>query len=57
MDIPAILISQYRAALAMLKQTIVLCPQSLWNAADEQNKFWQVAFHALYFTHEYLADS
>jgi hypothetical protein len=57
MDIPAILISQYRASLEMLKQTITKCPESLWNAASDKNRFWQIAYHALYFTHEYLADS
>ncbi len=57
MDLAAILISQYLASLEMLKQTITLCPESIWNAASDTNRFWQVAFHALYFTHEYLADS
>ena len=57
MDLAAILISQYQASLEMLKQTITRCPESIWNAASDKNKFWQVAYHALYFTHEYLADS
>jgi hypothetical protein len=57
MDTAAILISQYLASLEMLKQTICECPESLWNAEGDKNKFWQVAYHALYFTHEYLADS
>jgi hypothetical protein len=57
MDIAAILISQYLASLEMLKQTIAQCPESIWNAASDKNRFWQVAYHALYFTHEYLADS
>jgi hypothetical protein len=57
MDIAAILISQYLASLEMLKQTIDLCPESIWNAPDDKNRFWQVAYHALYFIHEYLADS
>ena len=57
MDLATILISQYLASLEMLKQTITQCPESIWNAASDKNKFWQVAYHALYFTHEYLADS
>ena len=56
MDLAAILISQYRASLEMLKQTITECPESIWNVAGDKNKFWQVAYHALYFTHEYLTD-
>ena len=57
MDIPAILISQYQASLEMLKQTITQCPESIWDAASDKNKFWQVAYHALFFTHEYVQDS
>ena len=57
MDIPAILISQYRASLEMLKQTISECPESMWNAAGDKNKFWEAAYHALFFTHLYLGDS
>lgn len=57
MDLAAILISQYQASLEMLKQTITRCPESIWNAASDKNKFWQVAYHAIYFVHEYLADS
>jgi hypothetical protein len=57
MDIPAILISQYLASLEMLKQTITRCPESIWNAASDKNKFWQVAYHALFFTHLYVADA
>ena len=57
MDLAAVLLSQYHASLEMLKQTILLCPDALWNAPGDKNKFWQVAYHALYFTHEYLADS
>jgi hypothetical protein len=54
MDVAAILVSQYRASLEMLKQTILACPPEMWNAPEDKNKFWQTAFHALYFTHEYL---
>lgn len=57
MDLVAILISQYLASLEMLKQTISECPESIWNAPGDKNKFWQVAYHAIYFVHEYLADS
>lgn len=57
MDLAAILISQYLSSLEMLKQTIVQCPELIWNAESDKNKFWQVAYHAIYFTHEYLADS
>jgi hypothetical protein len=45
MDIPAILISQYQASLEMLRQTITQCPESIWNAASDKNKFWHTAYH------------
>lgn len=57
MDLAPILVSQYLSSLEMLKQTITICPESVWNETDDRNKFWLVAYHALYFTHLYLADS
>jgi hypothetical protein len=57
MDVSTILISQYLASLEMLEQTIVKCPEPVWDSHGDRNKFWQVAYHALYFVHEYLADS
>ncbi len=41
----------------MLKQAIVACPAWIWNAPADKNKFWNVAYHALFFTHAYLEDS
>ncbi len=46
--------SQYLAALAMLEQTIVVCPPTLWNDEQLSNRFWQVAYHTLFYTHLYL---
>lgn len=46
--------SQYRASLAMLGQAIDLCPEVLWLSADYQNRFWHVAYHAVFYTHFYL---
>jgi hypothetical protein len=46
--------SQYHAALAMLGDAIARCPDDLWLDARPANAFWQVAYHALYFTHLYL---
>lgn len=50
----AILKSQYHAALAMLRQCVEVCPESLWYDAKPTNACWQIAYHALYFTHLYL---
>lgn len=57
MDLPTLLTSQYLASLAMLKEAIEKCPPSLWNAPEDRNRFWRVAYHALFFTHLYVADS
>ena len=49
--------SQYRATLEMLKKTITQCPESLWDAAADKNKFWHIAYHVLFFTHLHLQHS
>jgi hypothetical protein len=38
---------QYGAALDMLENALVKCPESLW---DNENKFWYNAYHCLFFT-------
>jgi hypothetical protein len=50
-------ISQYQATLGMLKQAIVKCPESMWDAPDPPNRFWQLAYHTLFYTHLYLQPS
>ncbi len=45
--------SQYRAALAMLKQAIQACPEDLWLSTDCHNRFWHIAYHALFYLHLY----
>ena len=56
-DLAAILTSQYLASLTMLKEAIIACPDALWNAPEDRNKFWHVVYHTLFFTHLYAADS
>lgn len=46
--------SQYLAALAMLEKAIAECPDALWNNPADKNKFWHVAYHALFYTHFYI---
>ena len=50
-------ISQYQAALGMLKLAIVQCPEEMWDAADPPNRFWQLAYHTLFYVHLYLQPS
>jgi len=52
-----IISKQYRASMAMLKEAISTCPESLWLAPEYPNKFWHIAYHVLYYTHLYLQNS
>ena len=49
-----VLKSQYHAALAMLREAIQQCPDDVWSGSDHTNKFWQLAYHTLFFTHLYV---
>jgi len=46
--------SQYHAALAMLRQAVEGCPPELWQRTKDQNQFWRLAYHGLFYTHLYL---
>ncbi len=54
MHLHLVIQSQYLAALAMLRQVIVHCPESLWDAPGKQDKFWRKSYHALFYAHLYL---
>ena len=54
MDYLQIIRSQYLATLEMLKNAIEKCPDALWNDPADKNKFWHLAYHALFYTHLYL---
>ncbi len=54
MNIASALQSQYLAALEMLGQAVVHCPDWLWNEQEDKNRFWHVAYHSLFYTHLYL---
>ena len=45
----AMLKSQYRSALAMLREAIELCPDEIWEGGGYTNACWQQAYHALFF--------
>lgn len=50
---------QFHAALRMLGKAIELTPEPLWLAAVgvSPNRTWHIAYHALFYTHFYLAPS
>ena len=54
MDLITVIQSQYYASLMMLKQSIEKCPKDLWNEPSDSPAFWQIAYHALFYTHLYL---
>jgi hypothetical protein len=54
MKVKEIIKSQYHASLEMLRQAIEKCPDSLWESSEYKNRFWNITYHALFFTHLYL---
>lgn len=54
MDTKAAIKSQYLAALAMMRLAVDQCPDDLWHSPVQKNKFWHIAYHALFYTHLYL---
>jgi hypothetical protein len=57
LDTLNVIARQYRASLAMLGQAIEFCPESLWFSTDYPNRYWHIAFHAVFYTHLYLHPS
>ena len=53
-DLRTILKSQYHAAIGMLKQAVDRCPDELWLSSEHPNRYWHVAYHALFVTYLYL---
>ncbi len=54
LDILHSVASQYGASLAMLGRAIEVCPEPLWLSEDYVNRFWHIAYHALFYSHFYL---
>lgn len=49
-----VVLSQFEAALAMLKQCLERCPAELWESKIAQLTVRQVAYHTLFFVDYYL---
>lgn len=41
--------NQFGAAIDMLENAIVACPEDLWGDQSRQPEFWYVAYHTLFF--------
>ena len=48
---------QFGAAIDMLENSIVACPESLWADRSRNPEFWYLAYHTLFFLDFYFADS
>jgi hypothetical protein len=57
MNVNTVVCSQYFASLAMLKEAVERCPEALWDSVEDKDKFWQLAYHVLFYTHLYLQKS
>jgi hypothetical protein len=53
--IRAALKSQYRAAFETVRDAIQRCPDDLWEEPGAMPQFWQIAYHAVFFGHFYMA--
>ena len=48
---------QFGAAIAMLSNAMLACPDQLWSNRSQQPQFWYVAYHTLFWLDLYLSDS
>ena len=46
--------SQYQAGLDMLEAAVRACPDDTWDSSAHVNRFWHIAYHALFYVHLYL---
>lgn len=53
----AILWQQFGAALDMLENATLACPEGLWSDRSERPEFWYVVYHTLFFLDLYLSGS
>jgi hypothetical protein len=48
---------QFGAAIDMLENGLVACPDQLWSDRSREPEYWYVLFHTLFFLDLYLSDS
>jgi hypothetical protein len=49
--------SQFGAAINMLENAMLVCPDKLWADRSQKPEFWYMVFHTLFFLDCYLSDS
>jgi hypothetical protein len=52
-----ILWQQFGAAIDMLENALLACPDELWNDRSRRPEFWYVVYHTLFFLDLYLSGS
>lgn len=55
--IASTLVSQYEAALEMLRSAILRAPERIWDSPEYENRTWRLAYHALWGVRFYLGPS
>lgn len=53
----AILWQQFGAAIDMLENALLACPEELWSDRSRRPEFWYVVYHTLFFLDLYLSGS
>lgn len=53
----SILWPQFGAAIDMLENALVACPDELWSDRSRRPELWYVVYHTLFFLDLYLSDS
>lgn len=57
MELRQALKEQYHAGLTMLAECVEKCPEGMWLEGEHPRMFWRIAWHAAYFTHNYVAQN
>jgi hypothetical protein len=53
----SIIWSQFGAAIDMLENALLACPNELWGGRSRRPEFWHLVYHTLFFLDLYLSDS
>lgn len=53
-DLKTLLWQQFGAAIDMLENALLACPDELWNT---ESKFWYMGYHTLFYLDYYLSES
>ncbi len=57
MELRQALKEQLQAGLAMLTECVEKCPEDMWVAGQHPRLFWRIAWHAAFFTHNYVVQN